>query len=128
MSERRLRRSVAAVVVAGALSLAGGTAGAAPVVPTTPAPSGPATPAPTSAAQSAPAPAAPRGLTRTERAILLVTLTFIVGGGLLAAPGGGEPEDQPAPRPAITLYDDPDLVRSAVSPPPRHTGEPPPLR
>jgi hypothetical protein len=65
------------------------------------------------------------GLTKLERAILFVTLTFVVGVPLLGPPDRGrEPSSK---RPALTLYDDPARVERAS--PPRHPeGEPPPLR
>lgn len=124
----RRRALVAAVVVLAALSafsLIGpafarsgpGTRGTA-----TPA----ANPSPASAATPAGASGGgPHTLSRTDRGILLVTLTFLVGAGLLGAPDTQETTVRR--RPAITLYDDPALVEQAT-PRRRRLGEPPPLR
>ncbi|HEX5268424.1 MAG TPA: hypothetical protein VFW24_16770 [Acidimicrobiales bacterium] len=106
---------------------------AAGAATTTPASVAPASTTPAGAAPTAPASGGAAGsrsgsshtLTRTERALLLVTLTFLVGAGLLGSPETEDPGD--TRRPAITLYDDPALlVRQA--PPRRPVGEPPPLR
>lgn len=76
---------------------------------------------------AASAPAAKHGLTRTERGVLLVTLTFLVGGGLLESARGDGADPGGERRPAITLYDDPALV-CQEAPPSRPPGDPPPLR
>ena len=124
MRRRPLLLAIGVLAVLSALSVIGPAARSAPKT---------SAPAPTTthssvAPASTPAPAAPAGshtLTRTERAVLLVALTFLVGAGLL---GPADPEDERKPkRPAITLYDDPALLERAV-PTPRPAGEPPPLR
>jgi hypothetical protein len=116
--------AVGVLAVLSVISLLGPAARSAPKAPA---------PSPTSthgsvAPASTPAPGASGGthtLTRTERAVLLVTLTFLVGAGLLGPAG---PEDGGGPkRPAITLYDDPAALERAA-PAPRPAGDPPPLR
>ncbi|HET6810261.1 MAG TPA: hypothetical protein VFH50_04560 [Acidimicrobiales bacterium] len=121
----RRRSILVAVTVLGILSVVSVIGPAARSTPKTPGPA-PTTAhtAPTPASTPAPA-AGPHTLTRTERAVLLVTLTFLVGAGLLG-PADAEGERQPR-RPAITLYDDPALLEPAA-PTRRRLGEPPPLR
>jgi hypothetical protein len=123
--------SVVAVMGPGGSHSPARAAGTAPTAPTTPASVAPAATTPAGAAPTAPASGGAAGsgsshpLTRTERALLLVTLTFLVGAGLLGSPDTEDPGD--TRRPAITLYDDPALLERKV-PPRRPVGEPPPLR
>ena len=137
----RLARAAVVLALAAGLSVAGGAARAAVaragVARTAAAPA--STPAGTSATTATTATTAGstgagttsgsgagQGITRTERAILLVTLTFLVGGGLLGA-GGGDTEAPADPRPSITLHDDPNLVRT-VTGTRSDRGRAPPLR
>ena len=124
MRRRSLLVAIGVLAVLAAMSVIGPAARSAPKTP------GP-TPTTTQSSvtpASSPTPAgsaASHTLTRTERAVLLVTLTFLVGAGLL---GPADTEDERGPkRPAITLYDDPALLER-TAPTARPVGEPPPLR
>lgn len=124
MRRRVLVAAVAVLAVLSAFSLsdpAFARSGPGARATTTPATTAATNPSSASAAASG----GPRSLSRTDRGILLVTLTFLVGVGLLGAPDTQESTERR--RPAITLYDDPALVERSI-PRRRRLGEPPPLR
>ena len=125
-------RRAAALLALGvglALALHPWPSGAASSRPATgPAAAAPPAAAPPAATPPAAATPARHVVTRPERAVLLVTLTFLVGVGILGAPGGPEPGPEQPTRPRLSLNDDPARALRPDERPARPAGAPPPLR